>query len=70
MKTIDLHGVKHKDVFMHLIEAVNQWETPFVVITGNSDLMKKEVTEILSQFDLSTRDAIDNPGRLIVYERG
>tara|TARA_Y100000592_G_C5261399_1_gene217521 strand:- start:16 stop:228 length:213 start_codon:yes stop_codon:yes gene_type:complete len=69
MKTIDLHGVKHRDVLSKLLLCINEWETPFIVITGNSIEMKKEVIDAVGQFDLSAREAIDNPGRMIVYER-
>ena len=69
MKTVDLHGVKHRDVLNKLLLCINEWDTPFVVITGNSIEMKKEVIKAVEQFELSARETIDNPGRMVVYER-
>ena len=70
MNKVDLHGTKHKEVLDVLLKRINEWETPFIVITGNSVQMKIEVANAVEQFGLSARDAIDNPGRVIVYERG
>ncbi len=70
MKTVDLHGVKHRDVLNKLLLCINEWNTPFIVITGNSTEMKKEVIKAVGQFDLLARDSINNSGRMIVYERG
>tara|TARA_B100000123_G_C25638350_1_gene387678 strand:- start:281 stop:493 length:213 start_codon:yes stop_codon:yes gene_type:complete len=67
---VDLHGTKHKEVLDVLLKCINEWETPFIVITGNSVQMKIEVANAVEQFGLSVRDAIDNPGRVIIYERG
>ena len=70
MNKVDLHGTKHKEVLDVLLKCINEWETPFIVSTGNSVQMKIEVANAVEQFGLSARDAIDNPGRVIVYERG
>lgn len=69
MKTIDLHGIKHDEATRIITEACTQIETPFIVITGKSDQMKKVVASTAAQFDLKTRDAINNPGRVIIDEK-
>ena len=68
MVRIDLHGVRYKDVPSILEAACCSHEFPFIVITGNSPDMKREVSKVCSKFGLSVRDAIDNPGRVVVYE--
>lgn len=51
--TLDLHGVRHADVF----DRVNNWiylqSLPAHIITGNSDKMKKLVSEFLDSFNYS-----------------
>lgn len=68
MKVIDLHGVRHKDVYGLLEKTFVNDDVPFVVITGNSNTMKKIVTQIVATFGLHTRDKLGNSGRLIVCE--
>lgn len=68
MKKVDLHGVLYEDVAAVMEWACSRYETPFIVITGNSPDMKKQVSSACKTFKLSVRDAIDNPGRVIVYE--
>ena len=66
MKAVDLHGVKHSDVEIKIQYACASYETPFAVITGKSDTMKQIVSQTASEFGLTTRDAYDNPGRVII----
>ena len=68
MKSIDLHGVKHADVENILIDACSRYEIPFTVITGKSKKMKDVVAKAVTYFGLCTRDSVDNPGRIIIYE--
>ena len=68
MKTIDLHGVRHADVESIMLEACAASITPFTVITGQSDAMKKLVGDAVKIMGLTARDSISNPGRLIVDE--
>ena len=68
MKIVDLHGVRHKDVYYVLETPCSNGELPFTVITGNSDTMKKIVTEIVKTFGLKTHEKFGNNGRLIVCE--
>lgn len=68
MKSIDLHGTRHKDVESIIEKACSKLDIPFMVITGNSPTMKREVSKACRIFGLSVRDVINNPGRVIVYE--
>lgn len=70
MQSVDLHGVRHEDVPSVLIECCTAYETPFIVITGNSPEMKRIVSRVASRFNLKVRDAVDNPGRVILNESG
>lgn len=69
MKTIDLHGVKHEDVTNIIIEACSKYDVPFIVITGKSSQMKRIVSFAAAKFNFLVRDAIDNPGRVIIDEK-
>ena len=68
MKVIDLHGVRHKDVYGLLEKPCIDDDIPFVVVTGKSDTMKKIVTQIVATFGLHTREKLGNSGRLIICE--
>ena len=68
MKVVDLHGVRHKDVYYVLEKPLHDGDLPFTVITGNSDTMKKIVSEIVKTFGLKTHEKLGNSGRLIVCE--
>ena len=68
MKELDLHGVRHRDVYKLLENYYMNGDVPFVVITGKSSTMKKIVVQIASSFGLQTRETIGNSGRLIVNE--
>ena len=68
MTVIDLHGVKHEHVECIIHGVCVEHPVPFIVITGNSPQMKRIVAAVAKTFDLSVRDAIDNPGRVVVDE--
>ena len=68
MKKIDMHGIRHVNVADVLAEACSSYETPFVVVTGRSILMKSVVAEAVTPFGLRVRDHVTNPGRVIVYD--
>ena len=68
MKVIDLHGVRHKDVYGLLEKPCINDDIPFIVITGKSDTMKKIVTQIVATFGLHTKERLGNSGRLVVCE--
>lgn len=68
MKVIDLHNVRHKDVYGLLEKPCINDDIPFTVITGKSDTMKRIVTQIVATFGLHTKEKLGNSGRLIVCE--
>ena len=68
MKVIDLHGVRHKDVYGLLEKPCVDDDLPFIVVTGKSSTMKKIVTQIVGTFGLHTKEKLGNSGRLIVCE--
>ena len=68
MKELDLHGVRHRDVYKLLEKYYMNGDVPFEVITGKSSTMKKIVVQIASTFGLKTREKMGNSGRLIVSE--
>ncbi len=68
MKIVDLHGIRHKDVYYVLEKPCTNGDIPFAVITGNSDTMKKIVSQIVKTFGLETHEKLGNKGRLIVCE--
>ncbi len=69
MKELDLHGTFHGQVHKELDRFFAAANFPVVVITGQSRRMKELVALIALQYGLSTRQSINNPGRLIVYEK-
>jgi len=69
MKVIDLHGLRHKDVSDAIIRCCSEYETPFTVITGNSNQMKKIVAAAAAEMGLKVRDSYENPGRLVIYDK-
>ncbi len=70
MRSVDLHGVRYRDVSDIMIRCCSEYDTPFVVITGKSAQMKRVVAAVADTFGLSVRDTIDNPGRVVVDESG
>ena len=68
MIKIDLHGVKHEKAADIIFEACSKYETPFIIITGNSTGMKQIVKSTLSHLGLKAENCLGNSGRLIVYE--
>lgn len=68
MMVIDLHGVRHKDIYGLLEKPCVNDEVPFIVVTGKSDTMKKIVTQIVATFGLYAKDRLGNSGRMVVCE--
>jgi len=65
MRVIDLHGIKHAAVEAIIINACTG-SIPFIIVTGRSPEMKRLVTAAAKIMGLSSRDVINNPGRLII----
>ena len=64
--TLDLHGVKHKDVFRKVdtfigSHIMDRSKTVFI-ITGRSPEMKKIVNKTLSDYNMESKDTFTNPG--------
>ena len=68
MKTIDLHGFRHKDASDKVCRLCSEYDGPFVVITGRSQHMKKIVLAVVKNYGLTARETIGNPGRMIIDE--
>ena len=68
MKEVDLHGVPHDEVDRIIFDACTKYDTPFVVITGNSSKMKEIVEMAAVKMGMTTRGVIGNFGRLIICE--
>ena len=60
--TLDLHGVKHKDVFTHVDKFIGEHillGNPQVhIIIGHSDKMKELVNEVLGDYGLDSKPGI------------
>ncbi len=69
-KTLDLHGVKHANVFRivdqfighHIQRGTKEVE----IIIGYSKEMKRIVENVLIDYDVKSSDAWMNPGKLII----
>ena len=70
MEQLDLHGTKHSEVqrilenflYQHIQKETKEIE----IITGNSLHMKKLVNDVLSDYDMTSRESWGNFGILIV----
>jgi hypothetical protein len=56
------------DVYGMLENLCVDGDYPFIVITGNSNTMKKVVEKVVSSFDLRVKEKLGNNGRLLVCE--
>jgi len=60
MKLLDLHGVRHNDVENKCHAFINDnWGHELKIITGNSFMMKRIVSDILKFYKL--KFTLDNP---------
>jgi hypothetical protein len=71
LSSIDLHGVRHRDVYKAIESFLmkNDWAMPFEIITGKSADMQKEAVEALRELGLagSVRDS-HNWGVMVVTD--
>lgn len=69
MKTLDLHGTRHKEADEIVRRFLNYAELPCEIITGNSPVMKKIVRNIIDEYEwfCYERDSY-NYGTLVVVE--
>ncbi len=68
--TLDLHGIKHQDVYRLLDafiwENIKKKNKRIEIITGNSDTMKSLVKNCLSDYGFEPREGFLNTATLIV----
>jgi len=68
--SLDLHGVKHADVFRTVDKFIGQHiisETYEVeIITGYSETMKELVRNVLEDYNLTAEEGIINKGMLTI----
>ena len=50
-QNLDLHGVKHEKVYDLVENHILLTKTPFKIITGNSETMKKICIQVLEKYD-------------------
>ena len=69
MKTLDLHGTRHKEADESVRRFLNFTELPCQIITGNSPEMKRIVKNIIDEYEwfCYERDSY-NYGTLIIVE--
>jgi DNA-nicking Smr family endonuclease len=68
--TLDLHGVRHKDVFRKVDTFIGSHlmdnSRTLFIITGRSPEMKKIVNKILVDYNMEGKETFNNPGTLAV----
>lgn len=70
MKKLDLHGIRHEEVF-DIVEnfiLLNYYELPVSIITGLSDKMKEIVQDVLESYNFKYDILPHNAGEIIVLE--
>jgi len=68
INTLDLHGVRHREVRQIVEDFVLRNDLPLRIITGNSVMMRNLVDEVLGQYDLRAEpENYWNLGSLMVY---
>jgi len=68
-RTLDLHGVRMKDVEEKVKSFLNWAELPVSIVTGNSTAMKDEVKKIVDEYEWSCHESPYNNGEIIVREQ-
>ena len=69
MRTLNLHGTKHKNADEKIRKFLNFVELPCKIITGNSTLMKEFVKIVTSEYGWSCHEeSAMNPGTMIITE--
>lgn len=70
MPTLDLHGIKHANVFSAVDKFIGnevmKGTREVAIITGYSKPMKKIVNEVLADYGASSQEEWMNPGKLII----
>ena len=66
MNELDLHGVKHHDVYIKVENFVLSNNTPMNIITGRSEKMIWLTTNVLKKYRFKYVIYSHNPGMIIV----
>ena len=67
---LDLHGMRHHFVrndVIRFIESFWDTNTKLQIITGNSEKMKEEVTQVLSEYKLNWTSGLDGNWGVIQF---
>lgn len=65
---LDLHGVRHADVELSVLNHIGKHNPPYDIITGNSQAMRDIVTTILKSSKLKYVIWASNPGSIRVLD--
>lgn len=68
MEELDLHGLKHHEVENEVEDFILRANTPFRVITGYSDEMRRTVIRLLDHYEFKYYIPAHNAGEIIVTE--
>ena len=68
MNELDLHGVKHPDVYIKVENFVLLNKTPMNIITGRSEKMIEYAIDVLKKYRFKYFIYSHNPGMIIVIE--
>jgi len=67
---LDLHGVRYEDVQQlvdnHLWNAMKKKEDRVFIITGNSDAMKRIVSDVVKEYGYIVAESLSNSAELII----
>ena len=66
--TLDLHGKRHDDVDRITENFILLSDTPFKIITGNSNRMKELVTNVIERHGFDWKYDVPNYGCMIITE--
>lgn len=70
MESLDLHGIRHRDVEDRVRVFLNFVQLPCQIITGNSDAMKRITSRVVSEYGWYSKERDSyNTGTLIVSEK-
>lgn len=68
MEELDLHGLKHHEVEDRVEDFILKTDTPFRIITGNSEEMKRITLRLLDHYDFKFYSPAHNAGEIIVTD--
>ena len=70
MKSLDLHGTRHRDAEDRIRMFLNFVQLPCQIITGNSDMMRRLAIRVVREYGWFCRERDSyNTGALIVSEK-